>query len=243
MPDQPARILRTPDDLQPADIQALYAQFDAPILALDCGQQCAPHNPNGIPFCCDICHSVPAAYHSEWRYLEPNTDLWHLWRDDECAAVTDPQAERQALEADTPDSMLLLACLGPQACQREYRALSCRQFPFFPYITADYRFLGLAYEWAFEGQCWVISHLEQVTPRYRQQFVQTYDRLFAWFDDEFENYAYHSERLREHFQTRRRRIPLLHRNGNAYLLSPGSERLYKVAAQDFQRFGPYQQAG
>ena len=46
--------------------------------------------------------------------------------------------------------MLLLACQGPAHCQRPFRALSCRQFPFFPYITADDRFIGLAYEWEFE---------------------------------------------------------------------------------------------
>ena len=81
----PNRILRTPADLNAKDIRALYAGFDTPVTALDCGQMCAPHNPSGKPFCCDICHAVPAAYESEWRALEPVTDLWHVWRGDECA--------------------------------------------------------------------------------------------------------------------------------------------------------------
>jgi len=46
--------------------------------------------------------------------------------------------------------MVLLACLGLSQCQHDFRALSCQQFPFFPYVSADYRFLGLAYEWEFE---------------------------------------------------------------------------------------------
>jgi hypothetical protein len=104
--------------------------------------------------------------------------------------------------------MVLLACLGPSQCQRDFRALSCRQFPFFPYVTSDYCFLGLAYEWEFEMKCWVISNLSHVTPKYREEFIRTYDRLFATFQEEFEQYAYHSERLRDHFVKQKRRFPL-----------------------------------
>ena len=239
MPISIDRVLRTPNDLHPEEIQALYAHFDAPITALDCGQKCAPHNPSGKPFCCDICHSVPAAYHSEWQYFQANTNLWHAWHADECAQAMQTEVERQAIEAETPDSMLLLACLGPQACQRQYRALSCRQFPFFPYVSADYRFLGLTYDWFSVDTCWVISNLDQVSPTYREEFIAIYDQLFAWFDDEFEHYAYHAQRMRTHYLSRRTRIPILHRNGRNYLLSPGSERLYRVDASQFPKFGPY----
>ncbi len=221
-------ILRTPADLTPEDIRALYKGFAAPIAALDCGTKCAPHNPSGKPFCCDICHAVPAAYTSEWTYLQPRTNLWHMWRGDECEAIKDLAAERARLKAETPPGMLLLACLGPNHCQRDFRALSCRQFPFFPYVSSDYRFLGLACEWTAEPFCWVVSHLEQVTPTYRQQFIATFDRLFALFQDEFDNYAEHSSQLRAHYAAARRRFPLLHRNGRDYLVSPGSERMVRV---------------
>jgi hypothetical protein len=207
-----------------ADIRALYDAFDAPIAALDCGQKCAPNNPSGKPFCCDICHAVPAAYSQEWAYLHENTDLWHPWRGDECQ-----QAENvESLKAETPENMLLLACLGPQSCQRPFRALSCRQFPFFPYVTSDYRFVGLAYEWEFEPVCWVIQNLNVVTDAYRQQFVEVHDRLFAFEQEIFESYAIHSARMREHFSSQRRRIRVLHRNGGLVLISPGSERMERV---------------
>ena len=103
------------------------------------------------------------------------------------------------LKASTPKDMILLACLGPRSVN-EFQALSCRQFPFFPYVTSDYRFLGLTYEWEFEHKCWVISNLSKVTQKYRDEFVRTYDRLFALFQAEFENYAYHSEKLRAEFK-------------------------------------------
>ena len=218
------------------DIRGLYDRFDAPIAAFDCGQKCAPHHPRGMPFCCDICHAVPAAYRQEWAYLQPHTDLWHLWRGDEC--VQDPE-DPSKVQAETPDHMLLLACLGPDSCQRSYRALSCRQFPFFPYVSSSLKFLGLAYEWAFEDQCWVISHLQVVTAVYRQQFIQTFDRLFKQWPEEFNSYIAMSEEMREHFTGLRRRIPLLHRNGKSYLLSPLSERLHPVPVERLPTFGPY----
>jgi hypothetical protein len=135
--------------------------------------------------------------------------------------------------------MVLLACLGPSQCQRDFRALSCRQFPFFPYVSSDYRFLGLAYEWEFESKCWVISNLPRVTQKYREEFIQTYDKLFALFQEEFDQYAYHSERMRDHFVKARRRFPLLHRNGAAYLVSPGHERFVRVDVNRLPRHGVY----
>src|SRR5689334_8553126 len=112
MPDHaPVRLLKSTSDLSVADIRQLYDGFDSPIAALDCGKKCAPHNPSGKPFCCDTCHAVPAAYKSEWKYLQKNTELWHTWRGDECGTTS--TEERARLVGDTPKNMILLACLGP----------------------------------------------------------------------------------------------------------------------------------
>ena len=237
MSEPKRRIFRSTDDLEPADIRSLYNGFQSPIATLDCGRKCAPHNPSGKPFCCDICQAVPAAYQSEWSYLAGNTGLWHQWRGDECAE-TKPKAVSR-LKGETPSNMILLACLGPSECQRNFRALSCRQFPFFPYVTSDYRFIGLAYQWQFEQKCWVISNLHSVTDTYKQEFVRTYDGLFALFQEEFEQYAYHSELMRAEFTRRRKRFPLLHRNGGCYLVGPRNERLNPMRPDRLARFGVY----
>jgi hypothetical protein len=235
------RVLRSPNDLTPTDLRAAYNGFDSPIAKFDCGKKCASHNPNGKPFCCDICHAVPAAYKSEWTYLRATTDLWHRYRGDECDDSSGPEADRTVTDSDLPSGMLPLACLGPAHCQRENRTLSCRAFPFFPYVTSDYRFLGLACEWEFESVCWVISNLAQVTDTYRAEFLRTFDYLLATFEDVFESYATHSERLRRHYASasRKRRFPLLHRNGRAYLVSPVSERMQRVEQNQLPRFGFY----
>jgi hypothetical protein len=222
--------------LQNNNFREIYDRFDAPVTSLDCGSRCAPHNPTGKPFCCDICQAVPVVYHQEWEYLQTHTELWHLWRGDECPA--DP-VDPQELLKDTPEHMCLLACKGPDHCQREYRSISCRQFPFFPYITSDDRFIGLAYHWDFEPTCWVISHLDEVTQAYRNAFIITYDRLFTHMPEDYESYYFLSEDMRAEFIKRRRRIPILHRNGSAYLLSPKSEQLTLVTPDQFRKFGPF----
>lgn len=232
-----AKIYRSTSDLKPEEIRELYTHFNSPIAKLDCGQKCAPHNPSGKPFCCDICHAVPAAYKSEWSYLERSTKLWHAWRGNECPGAT--AKERRELKSNTPDNMMLLACLGPTQCERDFRALSCRQFPFFPYVTSDYRFIGMAYEWEFENKCWVISNLSRVTLEYRTEFIGTFDRLFALFQSEFDSYAYHSEKLRAAYARQKRRFPLLHRNRRNYWVSPVNERLYLLNKARFPAFPPY----
>ena len=45
--------------------------------------------------------------------------------------------------------------------------------------------------------------------------------------------------MREEFIRRRRRIPILHRNGGDYLLSPKSGRLERVDAGAYRKFCPY----
>lgn len=220
----------------PLDFRQIYDLFDVPIADFDCGARCSPHNPNGKPFCCDICHAVPAVYQQEWKYLRRNTDLWHVWSGDEC--VENPE-DPAGLLADTPSTMLLLACQGPERCQRPYRALSCRQFPFFPYITSGGRWIGLAYEWAFEETCWVVSHLGQVSDAYRQEFIRTYAGLFEQWPLEYDGYALQSAELRAHCRAQKRRAPILHHNGGYHLLSPASERLQRVSPEHLPRFGPY----
>jgi hypothetical protein len=218
------------------DVRSLYDQFDQPVTEFDCGEKCRLHNPSGKPFCCDICHAVPVAFSQEWEYLRLQTDLWHLWRGNECP---EDESNPDRLRSQTPEHLLLMACKGPAFCERNYRASSCRQFPFFPYITSDDRFIGLSYEWEFESTCWVISHLHSVTAAYRREFIQVYDDLFTRIPNEFDSYAGASEEMRDHFASLRRGIPLLHRNGKDYLLSPQNERLTRVDPLRYPRFGFY----
>ncbi len=233
----------TQEAIHPDEIKRFYENFDTPIAHFDCGEKCAPHNEDGKPFCCDICHAVPTAYACEWEYLIHNTGLWHVWKSEQCTDTPEEAAaEVERLSKETPDTMVLMECLGPDQCQRDYRALTCRQFPFFPYIDSQGNFLGISHYWEYEEVCWVINHLEVVTLEYIQQFVQAFEFIFSRMPDEFENYKTHSEVTRDEMIEKKRALPLLHRNGYAYKISPHNEKMRRVSADRFPKFGPYKLA-
>jgi hypothetical protein len=214
------------------DYAEFYSRFQAPIAAFDCGQRCAPHNEWGAPFCCDTRHAIPTAYLAVLEYLERHSDLWHLWQ----AQQPDETAR---LRSQAPVGQVLIACQGNAYCQRDFRSLTCRSFPFFPYLTRQGEFIGLAYYWEYEDRCWVISNLWVVTPEYRQQFIAAYDRLFEHMPAERENFRHYSAVMRRVFGRRRRALPLLHRNGHAYKITPRGGRMRRVSLESLPAFGPY----
>jgi hypothetical protein len=135
--------------------------------------------------------------------------------------------------------MVLMECLGPKQCQRNFRALTCRQFPFFPYIDSQGNLLGLSYYWEYENECWIINHLEVVTSKYIEQFIEAFEFIFTQMPQEFENYKTHSEVTRDEMIDMKRALPLLHRNGKAYKVTPSNERMRRVSPEAFPKFGPY----
>jgi hypothetical protein len=220
------------DETNQLDFAGLYTLFQAPITALNCGERCAPYNEHGVPFCCDRHHAIPTAYQAEWEYLQKNTDLWRLWQAD------DP-AETERLQEQTPDGMVLIACKGYQLCQRNFRSLTCRAFPFFPYLTREGEFIGMSYYWEYEDRCWVISNLRIISAEYRQQFIAAYDHLFEQMPEEEENFRQYSILMRRVFGRRHRSIPLLHRNGRTYKITPHNGRMRSIPIDGLPKFGPY----
>ncbi len=214
------------------DIADLYRRFWEPLADVDCGAHCAPYNERGIPFCCNTRHAVPALYIEEWLYLKERTDLWHPWQGRTLM-------ETQRLAKETPDGMILMACKGPAYCQREYRSLTCRAFPFYPYFTREGKFIGMTYYWEYEEQCWVISNLHVVRDEFRSQFMAAFDALFDQRPEEQESYRALSTTMRRVFGRRRRAIPILHRNGGVYKVTPRNGRMRRVEARDLPAFGPY----
>jgi hypothetical protein len=222
--------MRERDRFNQVGIATLYAQFHSPITELDCGRKCAPYNVNGVPFCCDTNHTVPSAYLEEWQYLETATDLWHLWQ-------AQDEQETNRLRSMTPEGHTLIACLGHELCQRNFRSITCRSFPFYPYISAEDQFIGLSYYWEYEDRCWVISNLDVVRPEYRQKFITTYQEIFNRLPEEWESFAYQSKVMRSIFAHQRRAIPLLHRDGENYKVSPTSGQLRRLSLDKFPKFG------
>ena len=214
------------------DFAALYRQFQAPITALDCGKRCAPLNERGVPFCCDTRQAVPSAYQEEWGYLKANSDLWHAWEGHD-------QAETVRLQSQVSEGQVLLACLGHTLCQRNFRSIACRSFPFFPYLTRQGEFIGLTYYWEYEDRCWVISNLRIVTVEYRAQFIAAYDEIFRRMPVDKENFRLYSTLMRKVLGRQKRAIPLLHRNGSVYKVTPRNGRMRRAEVESLPKFGTY----
>ena len=167
------------------NFKSFYQNFNFPITHFDCGEKCSPYNEYGVPFCCDIRHAVPSAYHHEWIYLKENTDLWHIWDSENLI-------NGNHIRSITPDDQVLIECLGYKHCQRSFRSITCRAFPFFPYITLSGDFIGMSYYWQYEERCWVVNNLDHVSNNFRQGFQLAYDKLFNYHPQDFDNFRYHS---------------------------------------------------
>lgn len=200
-----------------SDISDLYNNFNTPICEIDCGEKCRVNNPNDKPFCCDITYAVPALYSQEWEHLSKVTSLWFP-----------VEAQLTTIE-EVPEGMVLRQCLGHKLCERHNRSLSCRQFPFFPYISSDYQFLGLAFEWEFLDKCWLTQNLSHVTKEFRSEFISTYDLLFSFHQDIFDNYHYHSQLCREFYSAQDLNLTILKRNGKNYCVDPRTEKLTLIS--------------
>lgn len=220
---------------QPLDFSVLYASFQAPVASINCGERCSPYNEQDSPFCCDTRHAVPTAYQVEWEFLQAHTDLWHLWKPESVS-------EWENLHQRTPSGHVLIECQGHRFCQRNFRSITCRAFPFFPYLTRLGEFIGLSYYWEYQEYCWIISNLALVSDEYRQEFITCFEYLFAQMPAEKDNFRYHSEVVRRIFGRWHRAIPLLHRNGHVYKITPRNGRLRRIEDGKLPMFGSYRVA-
>ena len=84
----------------------------------------------------------------------------------------------EVINIKVPEGQKLIVCKGHEQCQRNFRSLICRSFPFFPYLSRQGELIGLSYFWDFEDRCWIISNLNSVSQEFRSQFMLVYDFLF-----------------------------------------------------------------
>jgi len=219
------------NNLEPS-FEELYKEFSLPLSGIDCGEKCGPFNDYGIPVCCDIQLVVPSAYDLEWEYLRSETDLWHRWQGS-------PEIDKEELTRQAQPGQVLLQCLGHKHCQREFRSLTCRAFPFFPYLDSNGNFLGLSYYWEYRDQCWIISNLSLINTDYKIQFQRVFEEIFSHYPATKKNYINYSDYIRAHAVGIEREIPLLVFDDRIYLINPGDEGIREITYQDLDCFGPF----
>jgi len=208
-----------------------YQIFSRPLSNIDCGEKCGPFNDYGVPVCCDINLIIPSAFIEEWEYLKDKTDLWLPWGSSNPIDAS--------LENDLQDGQILLKCQGYQYCQRSFRTLTCRAFPFFPYLDSRGNFLGLVYFQDYREQCWIISNLSVVTTDYKTEFCQAFELLFKQYPESKESYSQYSSYIREKNSLSGDKIILLDFEGNVFLVDSVSEISHHVGYEDLESFGPF----
>jgi hypothetical protein len=202
----------------------IYDSFTAPISRFDCGRKCAPLN-DGQPVCCTTGHAVPVVDRAEWKLLRQRTDIWHVYK------PTD--ASGRAVVSDLHAHCLAIECKGAAHCERENRSMSCRTFPFFPYITLEGEFFGLAYFWTFEDRCWVMSNLGVVDKQFVAEFIAAYELLFGHDVEEYTANRDQSAAMRRTFSRWNRIIPLLGRDGGYYAVEPRTHVIRPARLAEF----------
>ena len=208
----------------------VYENFAAPVSRFDCGRKCAPHN-GGTPVCCSTEHAIPILDKWEFDLLRSRSDLWRPYR------PTD--AEGRAIVADMHHECRAAECKGAARCERDNRALACRAFPFFPYITRDGAIPGLAYFWSFEDRCWIISNLEVVTSDFVRECLAAYEAIFAEDRLEYECNRDMSADMRRVYTRWNRGIPLIGRDGGYFMVEPRTHVIRPARPDEFPQHGPY----
>ena len=215
---------------QPQDFEALYAGFTANVSRVNCGEKCAPLH-DGTALCCSTQHAVPVVYKTEFEYLKPRTDIWTKFKPYDAST-------REIVKEMTSDCMAI-QCKGARFCERDNRTLACRGFPFFPYITRQREFVGIGTYWIFEDRCWMMSNLEIVERPFVEQFIDTYEKLFAKDHDEFTTYVDFSATARRVFSRWKREISLLGRNGELLNVEPSTGNIRPGRKKDFPKTKPF----
>ena len=219
------------DSRERSFFEDIYRIFPRSLSSIDCGEKCGPFNEYGVPVCCDINLIVPSAYQAEWDYLKDKTDLWQPWSSSNPIGAD--------LGDDVQDGQVLLKCLGYTQCQRQYRTMTCRAFPFFPYLDSQGNFLGLVYFQEYREYCWIISNLSVVTSTYKADFQQVFYLLFEQYPESRESYSQYSAYLRKENAISNDKIILLDFEDNLFFLDPDSEISHQASYEDLDSYGPF----
>lgn len=189
---------RDPMPLTPAQVAELHGLLQAPVTAFDCGTLCAPGN-GGVPVCCHAPTILPVLYKAELALLRRRTTMWtrHV-----------PQGADAELAQLARPCDVFAVCKGHLQCEREHRDLTCRTFPFEPYLDHRGRLAGLVFCFDLAHLCPLMLGDQRIEPEFLAQCLRMYARLFEFAPEE---HAFHlgiSRRLRRQFGQRREPIPV-----------------------------------
>ena len=218
--------------LNPSTFKRIYQGFSVPITEIDCGQKCGPYNDYGVPVCCDIHQVVPSAFNEEWEYLESKTILWRKWE-------SSSTQEEEELLRELESGQVPLQCLGHKQCLRQFRTLTCRAFPFLPYLDSKGEFVGFTYYLEYQEQCWIISNLSLVSGEFKEEFQGCFQEIFELYPKMKLNYQNYSNHLRDLSNFQKSELVYLDFNDSVFRYDPLRGKPEEITYDDLQSFGPF----
>ncbi|MBN1115372.1 MAG: hypothetical protein JXA66_08530 [Oligoflexia bacterium] len=159
------------------DFRYLYNILDANITDFDCGAICALEN-DGVPVCCEVNVVIPILYKNEYKYVNRHCKLWKRFKPE--------NAHDKRLIKDCGYDDIMAICRGHKDCNRNYRSMVCRTFPFYPFIEKNGNFLGLTYNYDFENKCILVGHPGMVNPVYIKQSLKAWNYVFDKDEAEYD---------------------------------------------------------
>ncbi len=191
------------------DIEYIYQHFNSTPAAHDCGQVCAPQN-DGIPFCCDSEWLIPVMYEKEFAYLQGMTNLWKRFK---------PRTKQeQKLIEETDESAVFVECLGHTKCERQFRSVSCRLFPFEPYLDLQNNFLGLTYNYKLGKKCPLVDKPDIVSKEFISEQIEMWRYIFEKEPTELD--VYHDQSIQTRRYASRMKKPLYIFTPEGYSIGP-----------------------
>ena len=179
------------------DFAFIYRNFDSTPVRFDCGKICAPKN-DGIPFCCDTGWLIPCTYKREFSYLIKRTDLWKRFR-------PKTKHEKRIIE-ETDKNTVFGQCLGHDRCDRKYRSVSCRIFPFEPYLDLEGNFLGMVYSYRLGNKCPLVDRPKIVSKKFISDQITMWNYIFERDAAEIEVYREESINVRRYLSRKKKPI-------------------------------------
>jgi len=179
---------------------SMYRYFTAPLCDINCGSLCAPEN-NGIPVCCENEYHLPVLFSDELRWLRSKTNLWKK------KPARTAAEKKEAAEIEV--YITYAHCRGIDNCQRPFRSLTCRFFPFEPYIGKKGTFKGITWIYRSKDSCPLIKNKKlSINQAYIDQSITVWRKIFEYYPREFECYADESKKLRKKFKRKGRKIAI-----------------------------------
>jgi hypothetical protein len=183
--------------LTDGDIAYIYRNFDSTPVRFDCGKLCASKN-DGVPFCCDSGWLIPVMFREEFSYLRGRTNLWRRFQ---------PKTKHEKdIVAETDECTVFGDCLGHERCDRRFRSVSCRMFPFEPYLDLEGNLLGLVYNYRLGKNCPLVDKPKLVSKKFISDQIKMWKYIFNKLPSERDVYRDQSIQVRRYLSGKKKPI-------------------------------------